>query len=213
MRKVIITGLVSACLLAADCVKITSQPSDLTVNHGGQAAFMVAANGIGTISYQWEMYISATDSWAPITGATSGTYAIGPVDYEKDNGSKYRCVLKDSTGSKATTTEAKLAVVLKPAVITGQPESQVIAAGRTDVNFSVSAEGDDLMYSWVIRLSDGIDIRYSAGPYNSLTISEVTQTYNNSRVWCEVSNAIGSVKSDEAVLKVVGSDKIGRAHV
>ncbi|MFB9325551.1 S-layer homology domain-containing protein, partial [Paenibacillus aurantiacus] len=86
-------------LTNASAPSITTQPSDKTVNVGGNANLTVAASGGVALSYQW--YSNTTNSTSGgtlITGATSATYAA-PTDTA---GTTYYYVIVTNTDSSAT---------------------------------------------------------------------------------------------------------------
>jgi Immunoglobulin I-set domain len=91
---------------------ITQQPSNQAVTAGQTATFSVVATGTAPLSYQWQ---KGTTS---ITGATSAGYTT-PATAISDNGSQFRVVVSNSTGS-ATSNSATLTV-------------NAVSAGTTDV--------------------------------------------------------------------------------
>ncbi|QSQ21419.1 PQQ-dependent sugar dehydrogenase [Pyxidicoccus parkwayensis] len=83
-------------------------------------------------------------------------------------------------------------------VITTQPVNQRVVAGKT-VTFSVQATGTaPLSYQWQ---HDGVDMPGKTGP--SLSLSLVVLSDSGARLRVRVSNAAGSVLSNEAILTVV----------
>ena len=71
---------------------ITSQPTSLTVLAGQTATFTVGARGATPLSYQWQK------NGAAISGATSASYTTPPTS-GSDDGSQFRVVVSNSTGS------------------------------------------------------------------------------------------------------------------
>jgi beta-glucanase (GH16 family) len=81
---------------------ITTQPSNQTVTVRQTATFSIAATGTTPFSYQWQK------NGGNITGATSTSYTT-PVTTMSDNGSTFRCVVRNSVGN-ATSNSATLNV-------------------------------------------------------------------------------------------------------
>ena len=79
---------------------ITSQPQNVSVKVGEQAAFAVTASGEG-MTYQWQINRNDGNGFVDITGANSANYLSSTVD--KDcNGFKYQCVISNAGGSVTT---------------------------------------------------------------------------------------------------------------
>ena len=79
---------------------ITSQPQNVSVKVGEQAAFAVTASGEG-MTYQWQIDRNDGNGFVDITGANSANYLSSTVD--KDcNGFKYQCVISNAGGSVTT---------------------------------------------------------------------------------------------------------------
>ena len=109
---------------------ITSHPQNVTTDAGQTAEFTVVATGDG-LTYQWQKQNG--DDWTDLSGKTAATLSI-PATLE-DNGSVYRCVIKDAISDKQpggytlTSESAALTVVEAPA-ITGQPQNVTTEAGK-----------------------------------------------------------------------------------
>lgn len=82
-------------------VRITTQPSALTLNAGSSGSLSVAASGTGPISYQWYLNGSA------ISGATSAQLNLANVS--SANQGQYHCVVVNA-GSQATTSAVQVTV-------------------------------------------------------------------------------------------------------
>lgn len=90
-------------------LKITQQPTDVTVSENGEAVFTVTATGTG-LTYQWQFLPAGGGQWSDTsaTGATTSQLTIQALSYR--NGCKYRCVITDSSGNQVTSAEATLTV-------------------------------------------------------------------------------------------------------
>jgi len=170
---------------------ISSQPASKTVTVGQTAAFSVTATGKAPLSYQWQK------NGAAISGAKSSSYST-PATTSTDNGALFAVVVTNSVGT-VTSSSAKLTVNSAPS-ITVQPASKNVIAGQT-ATFAVSATGAaPLSYQW---RKNGTAI--SGATSASYTTPAETTTDNGAQFSAAVSNAIGSVTSNSAVLTVNAS--------
>lgn len=76
---------------------ITADPQAASVATGQTSAFTVAAVGSGPLGYQWQKKV-AGGAFANIAGATATTY-VTPATSSADNGSAYRCLVSNVSGS------------------------------------------------------------------------------------------------------------------
>ena len=167
---------------------ISTQPKSQTVTEGNAVTFSVMATGTGTLSYQWKKDGTA------ISGATSASYTISSA--KRSDAGSYTVTVSNSAGS-VTSSAAKLTVNLKAPTISTQPKSQTVKEGSS-VTFSVSATGSGtLSYQWK---KDGTAISGATG--TSYKISSVKGSDAGSYT-VTVSNSIGNLTSDEAVLTVI----------
>src|ERR1700690_3347794 len=129
---------------------ITSNPVSSSLHPTQVAAFSVAGQGVGSLSYQWYQIPSGGTTGVAISGATSPNYATPPVDLSYD-GSQYYATVTDSCGP-LTSSDATLSVTagnVPPTIIT-QPVGQTVATGGT-TSFTVAASGTPaLSYQWYV---------------------------------------------------------------
>lgn len=88
--------------------------------------------------------------------------------------------------------------------ITAQPQSVTKTAG-TSATFSVTATGTSLTYQWQVMPDGGTtftDISGATSATLSLTTSEVTAAADGNVYRCKISDATGSIYTDNAVLTV-----------
>ncbi|MDE7267384.1 MAG: leucine-rich repeat domain-containing protein, partial [Lachnospiraceae bacterium] len=92
-------------------LNITTQPTaPKDVQNGQEVTFFVAAEGKGTITYQWQVRKKDDQNFVDIEGETSTTYTISAVDMQTHNENTYRCkVTSDEVGS-ITSNEVLLTV-------------------------------------------------------------------------------------------------------
>jgi uncharacterized repeat protein (TIGR01451 family) len=174
---------------------ISSQPQSSTVNAGQAATFGVTASGSAPLSYQWKRDGTA------IPGATSASY-ISPATIASDNGASYTVVVSNAAGS-VTSTAATLTVTTAPPLavaptISVQPQSTTVTAGQT-ATFGVTASGTaPLSYQW---RRNGSPITGATNA--SYTTPAVALSDNSAQFTVVVSNAAGSVTSQQATLAVI----------
>ncbi|MBN1578111.1 MAG: immunoglobulin domain-containing protein [Chitinispirillaceae bacterium] len=166
---------------------ISTQPVSQTVDEGSAVTFTIAATGTD-ISYQWRR------DGSDIAGGTDASYTIDAATMA-DDGAEFRCVVSNAAGTE-TSDAADLTVTMLPPVITTQPASQTVTEGAT-ATFTVAASGTDLGYQW---RRDGGDIPGATSA--SFTTAAATMVDAGAIFTCKVSNAAGSVTSNEAVLTV-----------
>ena len=183
-----------ATLTVADALvapAITKQPAAQSVTAGQTAKFTVEATGTAPLRYQWKL------NDQDISGATDSNYATSDTN-TVGNAAVFTVVVSNGTGT-ATSDKATLTVTPVPVApaITTQPMSQAVAAGQT-ASFSVAATGTEpLTYQWKKNGSD-IDGATSS-TYKPVSSSEL----NGAKFSVEVTNSVGTVTSNEAVLSDV----------
>ncbi|MDY4140211.1 MAG: LPXTG cell wall anchor domain-containing protein [Eubacteriales bacterium] len=197
-----------AILHVASKFDITGQPQDVTTEAGKTATFTVAATG-DELTYQWQKNVNGT--WTNLSGETASTLSI-PATLT-DNGSEYRCVIKDAISDKQpggytlTSNPAALTVVSAPA-ITSHPQDVTTEAGKTAV-FTVAATGTGLKYQWQQQNGSGwADLSGETG--TSLTVTATTE--NSGSVYrCQVTSSYNTVVlSKSAALTVLSAPAIAQ---
>ena len=175
---------------SATAPAITTQPVSQTVTAGGAVSFTVVASGNPSPTYQWQK------GGVVIGGATNATYTIASA-VTGDSGS-YTVVATNSAGS-ATSTAATLTVNAANVAptITTQPLSQTAMEGSS-VTFTVIANGTPTpTYRW---RKNGVNI--SGATSSSYTMAGVSAS-SAANYTVVVTNSIGSITSNTAVLTVV----------
>jgi photosystem II stability/assembly factor-like uncharacterized protein len=176
-------------------VEITVQPSDQTVLDGGLATFAVTANN--ATSYQWQRREGA--SWANIVGAT--TQAHTTTGSPAAHAMQFRVMVSGEAGTVASAAASLFvtAAAVGPQVL-AQPSNLTVVEGE-DARFSVTASGTSLRFLWQSS-PDGqswTDLNAS-GPMLLLTARTVSDS--GKRFRAVISNDIGTVLSDQALLTV-----------
>ena len=173
---------------------ITQQPSNVTVSVGQTATFSVTATGTPPLSYQWEK------NWVNISGATGPSYTTPPASLS-DDGSRFSCRVSNAHGN-VTSNNATISVTSSGTAptITQHPSSVTVSVGQT-ATFSVTATGTvPLSYQWK---KNGDNISGATGP--SYTTPPASLSDDGSRFSCRVTNAHGTVTSNQSTLTVGGS--------
>ena len=181
---------------------ITIQPASQSVVVGKAATFTAAATGSATLTYQWKK----NDSNIP--DATSSTYTI-PATSMGDSGAVFSLTVTNSVGT-VTSNKASLTVTPAPVApaISTQPSAQAVATGQA-ASFSVEATGTSpLRYQWKLN---GKDI--NAATSSSYTLPIATMADSGMAYSVVVSNAVGTVASNPAILTVTVVPVINRQPV
>jgi len=181
---------------------IAGQPVGPRVTAGQKAVFAVAATGFPAPSYQWKK------NGVDIPGATEAVYVIASTQY-LDAGT-YTVVITNMMGA-VTSAAAELTVVAEPTPpsIAAPPANQTVKAGDT-ATFTILANGiAPLTYQWQVSTNGGgswsslIDGGLYAGTSTAtLKVSGILAAMNGLQYRCVVTNAVGSVTSNAAALKV-----------
>ncbi len=170
---------------------ISSQPSSQTVTAGQTATFSVTASGTAPLTYQWQR------GGVAISGATNSAYTTSAAT-SGDNSAQFRVLVsnsKDTVTSNTATLTVNAAMVAP--TISSQPSSQTVTTGQT-ATFSVTASGTaPLSYQW--QKNDSIVNGATSSTY---TTPATTSADNGARFAVGVSNAAGSVTSNDATLSV-----------
>ena len=123
------TGTVLRITYGAAAPSITTHPSDQSASPGGSATFTVAASGTPPLRYQWQR------NGANISGATSTTYTLSPVQASDDN-AEFVAVVTNSFGT-ATSQIAHLTVFnTAPTATIVQPVVGTTYAGGSFIIYS-----------------------------------------------------------------------------
>jgi len=177
-----------------DAPVIIVQPSDQTLTLGQTAQFAVTANGTAPLAYQW-----FRNSLIAIAGATNDTLIILNAQLA-DEGS-YSVVVTNVAGTTRSGS-ANLRILAAP-VIETQPQNVTVVAGGSAV-FSVMAAGaEPLHYRWFYNTNT--ELPGANGHILDLPIVELADAGAYS---VTVSNAVGSVSSQPAMLRVLVASQI-----
>ncbi|HEY6454242.1 MAG TPA: immunoglobulin domain-containing protein [Steroidobacteraceae bacterium] len=182
----------AATLTVTSPPAITTQPGNLTVTAGSTAMFSVMATGNPAPTYQWKQ--GSTN----IAGATSSSYSISNTP-SSDNNAQFSVTVTNSVGS-VTSNVATLTVTGTPTIGT-QPTNATVVAG-SPATFTVAATGTPTpTYQWQ-RNVGGTFTNISGATGASYTVSSPTAADDLAQFQVVVTNSIGTVTSQTAVLAV-----------
>lgn len=192
-------GTVSSDIVTVTVICPPTRPSwdymrDVAVLPGETATFHVIVEG-KFLSYQW--YRMENHQKTLIPGATEETYSfVATADMDGD---MYICDVTNPAG--VYTAEAHLYIITEPPTITQQPGDKYVRLG-THADFLIQADGKGLSYQWYCY--DG-EREYAIPDATKDVCStpQMKEEYEGYQYWCVVSNAIGSVTSERATLRVL----------
>ncbi|MDO5435579.1 MAG: hypothetical protein Q4G19_04340 [Clostridia bacterium] len=192
-------------LSLAPPVKITTQPADVTVPVGTNAAFTVAATGDG-LQYQWQFTNETYETWTNSNATGNQTATLTLPGTLARNGNRYRCVITDKYGQSAISRTVTL-TVYTPAKITTQPTDAAAESGAT-VTTKVTATGDGLTYVWYCKDPGATSFTKTSNTTATYSVT-MTASRNGRKVYCIVKDKYGtSVKSNTVTLSLTAPVRI-----
>ena len=160
----------AAVLVVTNAITVTTQPSNQTVNSGGNATFSVAVSAVPTLAYQWQREAAGTATWANLTdgavysGSAAATLTVRSVTTAM-NGDMFQCVVSNGFGS-ATSSPAALTVPVPLEVTT--------LAGQSGRTGSADGTGSAALFSGPADVAvDTFGNLYVADAFND-TVRKVT---------------------------------------
>ena len=181
----------------ANVFAMTGQPVSAAVTEGQTVNFEVSAIGQG-LSYQW-YFKRPGGSWKKATVASAYTESLAITGSAANNGTAYRCVVRDSEGNSITSSSATLTV--QPAIeITGISDDYYGTNGtKATFHIDASAAGGTLTYQWQYRTA-GSSKWKTPGQASAKTADysfKLTPSYEGIQVRCILSDGAGHSKTSE----------------
>lgn len=137
---------------AGTAPNIETNPEDATATSGENAVFSAEASGFPLPRVQWQKRGAKSTEWTDIEGATRETLTVPKVG-SSDNGSRYRAVFTNTTGT-ATSAEAGLTVKATPIEVAEHPADQTVETGES-ARFTAAATGEEVKAQWQRSSDDG----------------------------------------------------------
>jgi hypothetical protein len=159
---------------------ITAEPTNQTACEGSTAIFTVTATGSG-LTYQWKKGNSDLTNVGNISGATTDSLTISPVN-SADAASNYYVIITGSIAPADTSSNVALLVNTAPSISSGPADSTVFAGAA--VSFNVIATGPGLSYQWrkgTTDLTDGGNISGTTSAeliIDTVSASDSAKNYN-----------------------------------
>jgi subtilase family serine protease len=173
---------------------ITAQPQSQAVVQPATATFSVSAAGLGTLTYQWQVFPPG-GSWSDLTlgtGPTTATY-ITPVTSTTDNGSEFRVAITDGSGQTTTSTPATLGVTISgtAVVVVSSSEPATPVGGKLTLTASVAGNANT-----------GVSWTASGGSLSATTGNTVTWTAPATPETCTITATSHADTSKSASLQL-----------
>jgi hypothetical protein len=189
---------------------ITQQPAPQTAAPGASATFSVSATG-NALAYQWSRSTTNGVGWVTISGATSASYTLAPVDAAM-NGHQFRVVIQNVAGIVVSDPATlSVTVVSSAPTIAEQPTDQVAVVpvdndfdSRSAV-FRVAATGSPTpTFRWQVNTdplnSTFVDVPGATG--NTFSPSGLSFADNGKRYRAVATNPLGAASTRAALLQV-----------
>jgi len=190
-----INSSASLLVIERQGVKVTEDPSSLTVAEGDDAIFSMNAIGESPLFFQWQK------NGQNIHGATAMTYTFETA-LISDHGSLFRCIVWNNMGID-TSQEATLSVSCgTPTIVQDLPDTAQIFMGDTfrvtlRTNYDEISRCGHLRYAWFEN-----DLPLYKPSSNSLVKTDFNAG-DSMTYYCIISNDYGSVISKTLLLTVV----------
>ncbi len=175
-------------------LKITLQPSDVSVKAGDNATFSVKAQGSG-LKYQWYYKKFGAKNWSTWKGHTTATtHAKSNATWD---GMQVYCAVSDSSGKtlKSDTAVIRLSGMPK---ITAQPSDVSVRAGD-NVTFSVKAQGSGLKYQWYYKKKGAKNWSIWKNHTTATTCAKSNPTWDKMQAYCIVTDCFGRTQSSRVL--------------
>ena len=192
----------------SSALKITSQPSDMTIKAGELYKFIVEVNKEDGASYQWQVKESSGSSWRDFTEKkTAKKKQLYFTVTEDMHNWQFRCVVKnggDSVTSDAFTVKIKGKSSGSTLAVISQPSDQTVKADELHKFIMEVNKADGAVYQWQVKESSGSswrDFTEKKTAKKQQLYFTVTSKMNGWQFRCVVKNGGESVTSDPFTVK------------
>ncbi|HTL71901.1 MAG TPA: immunoglobulin domain-containing protein [bacterium] len=179
---------------------IVSQPQNTAVAVGNTASFTVSATGSPPLTIRWLRNGSPLSDDGRITGTATATLVISnaqPADAQS-----YSVIVSSDYG--AVTSSAATLTLMYPPQVGLQPQSQLVALGRTiTLTTSVASGTPPFSYQWQLNGVALTDDEHVAGSTNN-TLSVTNALLSDAgNYWLVITNLAGATTSSVASVSVL----------
>ncbi|MGD0882491.1 MAG: hypothetical protein ABSB09_13070, partial [Acidimicrobiales bacterium] len=180
---------------------VTTDPVSTSVVSGTTVTFTAAATGTPTPTVQWEVSTDGGDTFTPISGATSATYAFTATSGE--SGDEYEAVFTNSVGT-ATTNAAILSIgtTTTAPVVTADPVSTTVVSGAT-ATFTAAATGTPTpTVQWEVSTNGGGAFTPISGATSATYAFTTTSGESGDEYEAVFTNSNGTATTTAAILTI-----------
>ena len=177
---------------------IKTQPKNARVKSGSKAKFAMQVKE-KNVTYQWLCMAPGAADWTELQGETKATMTV--VGTKTNNGTQYRCRLRNTAGGEVYSNIVTLTVKIQPPVVKTQPKDLTAKSGKK-AKFSVKASGKGLIYTWYSRPNAEGEWTAVAGQAKKNLTIIASRANNGSQYYCRIQNADGEVDTNVVTLTV-----------
>lgn len=184
---------------------ITAQPQNAAAAVGKGVSATVTATGEG-LTYQW--FVCEPNKTTFYKSATiSNRYSF--TMSETKSGRRAYCIVTDKFGSSARSDTVTLTAASESAVkITKQPVNVSAAGGKT-ASVSLTAQGEDLTYTWYYKNKSSSSFAKTSTFTGNIYSVKMDSSRSGRQVYCIVADKYGnSVKSNTVTLTMTDSAEL-----
>ena len=181
----------------ANVFAVTGQPVSVETTEGQTVNFDVSAIG-QELSYQW-YFKRPGGSWKKATVGSAYTESLAITGSAANNGTSYRCVVRDSEGNSITSSAATL-TVQSAIEITGISDDYYGTNGtKASFHIDASAANGALTYQWQYKTAGSTKWKTpgQASAKSADYSFKLSPSYDNIEVRCVLSDGAGHSKTSE----------------
>jgi len=174
----------NSILTVIEPLAITTQPTDIAICENASASMSLTVTGTAPITYQW---FASNDS---LIGATNNSYSVNNAD--TNDVASYFVIAENSCGS-VQSNSIDLSISSAPSILTQSTGATKCIGGSFSFNVNVNGTSP-FNYQW-LKDSDSIQ-----GANSALYMINTLDTADAATYYCTISNACGSVSTNNKVL-------------